>query len=63
LLSNLHLELAAGLWNVPNDAVVADYFDYTLFVVGPYTLDIESQMGAVATSFDLEQIRSQLHHF
>lgn len=63
LLSNLQLELAAGLWDVPNDAIVADYFDYTLFVGGSYTLDIESQMGLIANSFDLEQIRSQLNHF
>ena len=63
LLSNLQLELATGLWNVPDDAIVADYFDYTLFVVGSYTLYIESQMGVIANSFDLEQIRSQLHHF
>jgi hypothetical protein len=63
LLSNLQLEVTAGLWDVQDDAVVADYFDYTLFVSGPYTLDIETQMGTVANSFDLEKTRYHLQHF
>ncbi len=63
LYVNLQYEQEQGYWDVGDDAVIADYFDYTLFVSGPYNLDIETQMGVVANSFDLEKTRHLLQHF